>query len=51
MPGENILVVDDEPGVREALGDILQDEGFIVATAGSGEDGLQALHMNIKVVA
>jgi len=46
MHGENILVVDDEPGVREALEDILQDEGFIVATARSGEEGLQALQVN-----
>jgi two-component system nitrogen regulation response regulator NtrX len=46
MRAENILVVDDEPGVREALEDILRDEGYIVATAGSGEEGLEALEVN-----
>ena len=46
MKAENILVVDDEPGVRDALEDILRDEGFIVATAASGEDGLEALEVN-----
>ncbi len=35
-----ILVVDDERGIRETLGDILEDEGYTVRTAG---DGLVAL--------
>jgi len=43
VAGERILVVDDEPGVRMALEAILSDEGYVVATAESGEDGLQAL--------
>jgi two-component system nitrogen regulation response regulator NtrX len=43
VAGERILVVDDEPGVRMALEAILSDEGYEVATAESGEDGLQAL--------
>jgi len=46
MTAENILVIDDEPGVREALEDILRDEGFTVATAASGEEGLEALEVN-----
>src|SRR5262245_33787395 len=46
MAAENILVIDDEPGVRDALEDILRDEGFTVATAASGEEGLEALEVN-----
>jgi two-component system nitrogen regulation response regulator NtrX len=40
---DRILVIDDEPGVRAALEGILEDEGFEVRTAESGEDGLAAL--------
>lgn len=43
MAGERILVVDDEPGVRMALEAILSDEGYLVSTAESGEEGLEAL--------
>ncbi len=35
-----ILIVDDEPGVRSALGGVLRDEGYEVETVGSGEDCL-----------
>jgi two-component system nitrogen regulation response regulator NtrX len=43
MAAGRILVVDDEPGVRAALEGILRDEGFEVATAASGEEGLLAV--------
>lgn len=33
----HILVIDDEPSIREVLQDILEDEGFTVITAGNGE--------------
>jgi len=39
---ERILVVDDEPGVRSALKAILDDEGFQVSCAESGEQGVAA---------
>ena len=31
-----ILVVDDEPAIRELIQDILQDEGYQVTTAEEG---------------
>jgi two-component system nitrogen regulation response regulator NtrX len=39
----SILIVDDEPGVRSALGGVLRDEGYDVATVDSGEACLDAL--------
>src|SRR5262249_38582803 len=42
MP-HSILIVDDEPGIRQSLTGVLEDEGFAVATAASGEVCLQAI--------
>jgi len=36
----SILVVDDEPGIRQSLTSVLQDEGYEVAAVESGEDCL-----------
>ncbi len=38
-----ILVVDDEADIRELVGGILQDEGFMVRTAGNSTDALAAV--------
>ena len=38
--GGRILVVDDEPMVRDTLGQVLADEGYIVDVAVDGEDAL-----------
>jgi two-component system, NtrC family, nitrogen regulation response regulator NtrX len=38
-----ILIVDDERGIRETLRGVLEDEGFEVETAVSGEDCLKAV--------
>ncbi len=39
MPACSILIVDDEPGIRELLAIMLESSGYSVATA---EDGVQA---------
>ena len=43
MKPHRILVVDDEPGIRESLSGVLEDEGYTVETAESGEACLAAL--------
>jgi two-component system nitrogen regulation response regulator NtrX len=43
MKQRRILVVDDEPGIRQSLSGVLEDEGYSVAAAASGEDCLALL--------
>lgn len=38
--GETLLVVDDEPFLRDLAKDMLSKNGYTILTAGSGEDGL-----------
>ncbi|MBS0171791.1 MAG: PAS domain S-box protein [Nitrospira sp.] len=35
-----ILIIDDDPDIRESLGDMLLHEGYLVESAASGEDAL-----------
>lgn len=42
MSTARILVVDDEPDIRDLLRDILQDEGYEVAVAGDADSARQA---------
>lgn len=39
----SILIVDDERGIRETLRGVLEDEGFEVETAATGEDCLKSV--------
>ena len=41
-PSGGALIIDDEAGVRTSLGLILEDEGYEVATAADGDQGLRA---------
>ena len=45
MPSGHILVVDDEPDIRNLVKEILEDEGFEVSIADSGETARQARRM------
>ncbi|CAM4079843.1 response regulator [Corallococcus exiguus] len=42
MPS-NILLVEDDPDIRESVAEILTIEGFSVAVAGNGQEGLDIL--------
>ena len=41
MPQHRILLIDDEPLVRDELGGLLEDEGYEVITAEDGSVGLE----------
>ncbi len=43
----HILVIDDEPSIREVLQDILEDEGYTISTAGNGELARAAFKANV----
>jgi len=43
MNQEHILIVDDEPDIRNLISDILADEGYSVAVAANGEEANQQL--------
>jgi len=44
MKEGRVLVVDDEPMVRETLGQFLSDEGYVVDLAVDGETALERVH-------
>jgi len=41
LPGPRVLLVDDDPGVRYTLREILEQEGLTVDEAGDGEEALR----------
>ena len=43
MPERPILIIDDDPAMSTTVADILESEGYIVATAINGADGLQSI--------
>jgi CheY-like chemotaxis protein len=43
-----VLVVDDDPDIRETLHDVLEAEGFAVACAANGREALTALGMGSR---
>jgi len=52
-PTKHILVVDDDPGIRELLSALLEDEGYTVETAAEGFQGLDqaaASHPDVVIL-
>ncbi|MBK9705912.1 MAG: sigma-54-dependent Fis family transcriptional regulator [Acidobacteria bacterium] len=43
----SILIVDDEPGIRQSLTGVLEDEGFIVSSVASGEECLKVFEKRL----
>src|SRR5262245_1383866 len=43
MQGGRILIVDDEPMVRETIAQVLREEGYVVEVADDGRDALVKL--------
>ena len=43
MAGKRVLVVDDDPDIRELLFTALEDEGFEVVPAGNGQEALSII--------
>lgn len=39
----SVLIVEDDEGVRQSLGDVLRQEGYVVETACDGEEALERL--------
>jgi two-component system nitrogen regulation response regulator NtrX len=46
MKNARVLIVDDEPGIRESLRGVLEDEGFVCETVESGERCLEELALH-----
>ncbi|WPU63764.1 response regulator [Peredibacter starrii] len=45
---KRILIVDDDPNIREALKEYLEFEGYEVRVAGNGQEALALLKINEK---
>jgi CheY-like chemotaxis protein len=43
-----VLVIDDDPDIREAIGDLLEDEGYEVTSAANGREGLGLLYDGLR---
>jgi DNA-binding NtrC family response regulator len=44
-----VLVIDDEPNIRELLKRILERHGYAVFTAADGQEGLETLKANLDI--
>jgi CheY-like chemotaxis protein len=46
--GSDVLVVDDDPDIRESLREVLEDEGYSVSCVGNGREALEYLRSSPK---
>ena len=49
-PGENLLIVDDEPHICQMLATILTDQNYNIALAHNGREAIDALNKNLYSV-
>jgi two-component system, chemotaxis family, chemotaxis protein CheY len=40
---QHILIIDDDPAIRETLAEVLEEEGYTVEVANNGAEGLAAI--------
>jgi CheY-like chemotaxis protein len=45
-PAATVLVVDDEPAIREVIATLLEDEGYLVRHAKDGLEALDAINVD-----
>ncbi len=50
MTDTRVLVVDDDPAIRRAVGMMLEDEGYDVATAANGREALDQITRSLPSV-
>jgi CheY-like chemotaxis protein len=43
-----VLLVEDDPGIRDALREFLEQEGYPVEVAGNGREALEVLHRDLE---
>lgn len=42
-PSHTVLIVEDDPDIRESLRDVLEEEGYVVTSATNGREGLDRI--------
>ena len=47
--GETVLVIDDEPTIRQLVVEVLEEAGYVVIEAGDGPAGLQILRSDTRI--
>jgi CheY-like chemotaxis protein len=45
-----ILIIEDDPGIREGLQELLEDEGFLTVTAINGQEALKYLSTQLPSI-